>query len=95
MQSSVIPALIPGARYILRDSILSVYRRDDRHVFLRIPAGEEVSVVGEERGTPFTRVRWQSELVQIFALDLEERAQRVNASAIPGDLSSSYLAASA
>ena len=92
MQPSAVPALIPGTRYILRESILGVYRRDERHVFLRIPAGEEIAVVGEEPGTPFTRVRWQAELLQIFALDLQERGEPANSFAPLGDLSSSYIA---
>jgi hypothetical protein len=75
-QTSVLPPGIPaGARYMLETPILSVYQRGDSRVLLRIPAGEEVRVVGEQPGTPFLAVQWQSELLQLFALDLRERAQ--------------------
>ena len=93
MHFSAVPALIPGTRYTVRESILSVYRRDDQYIFLKIPAGEEVTIVGEEPGTPFTLVRWQFELLQIFALDLQDRGEPTNSFAPPGDLSS-YVAAS-
>jgi hypothetical protein len=54
-----------------------VYHTGDRHVFLRIPAGEEISVLGDKPGTPFINVRWQSEVLQMFAQDLHERGQQL------------------
>jgi hypothetical protein len=47
VQPSGLPAVIRGTRYRLDDAILSVYRGGDRHIFFRIPAGEEVYVVGK------------------------------------------------
>jgi hypothetical protein len=84
--------MLPGARYRLDASILSVYRRDDRHIFLRIPAGEEVSVLGDKPGTPFIKVRWQSEVVQMFAHDLNERAQQLTGLGVIAELLYKQLA---
>ena len=86
--------MIPGTWYSLDEAILSVYRGGDSHIFFRIPAGEEVYVVGEQPETPFTQVRWHSELLRVFALDLHERAQQLNRCDF-SNLTDSYLAISA
>lgn len=94
-QASVLALAIPGTRYRLEQPILSVYQRGDRHVFLRIPAGEEVCVIGEQRGTPFVVVRWQSESLRLFPLDLHERAQPLGLLADLIELASKHFPISA
>jgi len=69
--------LLPGARYRLDEPILGVYRSDDRNILLRIPGGEEISILEDMPGTPFIEVRWQSEVVQMFPQDLKKRAQQL------------------
>jgi len=75
MQSSDVPALIPGTRYTLIKSILSVYPSGDRHVLEFIPAGAEVLVKGEELGARFLEIEWDSKLTKVFIVDLIERAE--------------------
>jgi hypothetical protein len=78
MQVELLFSVIPGASYQLDAVVPTVHRKGDRHVFFRLRAGEEVCVVGERPGTPFTEVIWQSHSLLLFARDLHDRAHLVS-----------------
>jgi hypothetical protein len=70
---------IPEQRFRLRESTVAIGRDEaSQQVFVNIPIGAEITVVDDDvPHAPFATVNWIGRKLELFAVDLESRGERV------------------
>ena len=67
-----------GRRYRFKTATLAIMPHDGQKILITIPTGGEIEVYDPLDGDRLLDVEWEGTLVMMFAIDIRERAERID-----------------